>query len=72
MLTCLHIKNFAIADDIELDLSDGLSIITGETGAGKSIIIKALGLVLGQFVIAGVWFVIDLFTGMQGNSIYSF
>lgn len=54
MLTCLHIKNFAIADDIELDLSDGLSIITGETGAGKSIIIKALGLVLGQRAEPGV------------------
>ncbi len=54
MLTCLHIKNFAIADNIELDLSDGLSIITGETGAGKSIIIKALGLVLGQRTEPGV------------------
>ncbi len=54
MLTWLHIKDFAIADQIELDLGDGLNIITGETGAGKSIIIKALGLVLGQRADPGV------------------
>ena len=54
MLTWLHIKDFAIADQIELNLSDGLSVITGETGAGKSIIIKALGLVLGQRADHGV------------------
>jgi len=54
MLTWLHIKHFAIADEIELDLSHGLSVITGETGAGKSIIIKALGLVLGQRAEPGV------------------
>jgi DNA repair protein RecN (Recombination protein N) len=54
VLTWLHIKDFAIADQIELNLGDGLSVITGETGAGKSIIIKALGLVLGQRADPGV------------------
>jgi DNA repair protein RecN (Recombination protein N) len=54
VLTWLHIKDFAIADQIELDLGEGLNVITGETGAGKSIIIKALGLVLGQRADPGV------------------
>jgi DNA repair protein RecN (Recombination protein N) len=54
MLSWLQIKNLAIADHIELDISAGLSVITGETGAGKSIIINALGLVLGQRAEAGL------------------
>ncbi|MEE9447808.1 MAG: DNA repair protein RecN [Arenicellales bacterium] len=54
MLNELHIKHFAIAEHIELDFSSGLSVITGETGAGKSIIINALGLVLGQRAEASV------------------
>ena len=54
MLTWLQIKHFAIADFIELDFRDGLSVLTGETGAGKSIIINALGLVLGQRADASV------------------
>lgn len=48
MLTWLQVKNFAIADHVELDFHSGLSVITGETGAGKSIIINALAIVLGQ------------------------
>lgn len=48
MLTGLYIKNFAIIDRLELDLLQGLTVITGETGAGKSILIDALGLVLGD------------------------
>jgi len=48
VLRSLQIKHFAIADSIELDFTTGLSVLTGETGAGKSIIIRALGLVLGQ------------------------
>lgn len=48
MLRSIQIKHFAIAEQIELDIHAGLNVITGETGAGKSIIIRALGLVLGQ------------------------
>ncbi len=47
MLTRIHIRNFAIIDELELEFVSGLSVITGETGAGKSIMIDALGLVLG-------------------------
>lgn len=50
MLSQLHIKNFAIVDHLEIDLSNGMSVITGETGAGKSIAIDALSLCLGQRV----------------------
>src|SRR6478735_3541464 len=48
MLTSLSIKNFALIEKLSMDFSDGFSIITGETGAGKSILLGALGLVLGK------------------------
>ena len=48
MLQELHIKNFAIIDEIGVEFNPGLNILTGETGAGKSIIIGALGLILGE------------------------
>lgn len=48
MLTSLYIKNYALIDELTVDFSSGLVIITGETGAGKSIIIDALGLILGE------------------------
>lgn len=48
MLGKLSIKNYAIIDELEINLSDTLNTITGETGAGKSIIVGALGLILGQ------------------------
>ncbi len=48
MLTHLHIRNFAIIDEVELELDQGLSVLTGETGAGKSILLDALGLLLGD------------------------
>lgn len=48
MLTSLSINNFALIDKLAIDFSDGFSIITGETGAGKSILLGALGLVLGK------------------------
>ena len=48
MLTQITISNFTIVDKLDLELSRGLNIITGETGAGKSIIIDALGLTLGD------------------------
>src|SRR5262245_30040432 len=48
MLRTLRIKNLALVVDLSLDLQPGLNVITGETGAGKSILIGALGLVLGE------------------------
>ena len=48
MLRTLIIKNFAIIENIHLEFENGLSVITGETGAGKSILFEALSLVLGQ------------------------
>ncbi len=48
MLSTLSIKNFALIEHLEINFSDKLSIITGETGAGKSILLGALGLVLGK------------------------
>lgn len=47
MLQHLHIRNLAIIDELSLDWSTGFSVLTGETGAGKSILIDALGLVIG-------------------------
>lgn len=48
MLHEIHIRNFAIIDDLHLQFGPGLNILTGETGAGKSIIIDAVGLLLGD------------------------
>jgi DNA repair protein RecN (Recombination protein N) len=48
LLTQLSIYNYALINQLSIDLSSGLSIITGETGAGKSILLGALGLVLGK------------------------
>ncbi|MDY6252615.1 MAG: DNA repair protein RecN [Bacteroidales bacterium] len=48
MLTRLYIANYALIDQLEIEFSDGLTIITGETGAGKSIIMGALSLILGE------------------------
>ncbi|MFT5356318.1 MAG: DNA repair protein RecN (Recombination protein N) [Polyangiales bacterium] len=47
MLTCLRVRNFAIIDSLEVELGPGLNVVTGETGAGKSIMVAALQLVLG-------------------------
>src|SRR5438876_5416620 len=48
MLQKLSIQNYAIIDELEIDFSAKLNAITGETGAGKSIIVGALGLILGE------------------------
>ena len=48
MLQKLSIQNYAIIDELEIDFSGKLNVITGETGAGKSIIVGALGLILGE------------------------
>lgn len=47
MLSQIQIRNYAIIDSLELDLSSGMTVLTGETGAGKSILVDALSLVLG-------------------------
>ena len=48
MLQSIHVKNIALIDDVEIDLTDGLNILTGETGAGKSIIIDSVNFALGS------------------------
>ena len=48
MLKSLYIQNFVLIDSLDIQFENGFSVITGETGAGKSIILGALGLVLGQ------------------------
>lgn len=45
MISTLSIKNVGIIDEITLDLNEGLNILTGETGAGKTLIIDALGII---------------------------
>ena len=47
MITNLHIKNIGIIDDLEIDLNEGLNVLTGETGAGKTLIIGALAILSG-------------------------
>jgi len=54
MLSHLYIENYALIEKLEIDFSSGFSVITGETGAGKSIIIGALSLILGQRTDIGV------------------
>ena len=48
MLRSLHIRDYALIDELEVEFDSGLNIITGETGAGKSILLGALGLLLGD------------------------
>ena len=48
MLRNLHIQNYALIESLDLDLSEGFAVITGETGAGKSILLGAIGLLTGQ------------------------
>ena len=47
MITTLHIKNIGIIDDLSIDLNKGLNVLTGETGAGKSLIIDSIGIISG-------------------------
>ena len=54
MLNTIRIRDFAIIDELEVNLATGMSALTGETGAGKSILIDALGLALGDRADAGV------------------
>ena len=48
MLLNLHVKNIALIDEADVNLSEGLNILTGETGAGKSILIDSIGFLLGE------------------------
>lgn len=54
MLTTLHIRDFAVIDELELTFQSGMTVLTGETGAGKSIIVDALGLMLGDRADSGM------------------
>ena len=48
MLQSIYIQNYALIDTLDISFEKGFSVITGETGAGKSIILGAIGLLLGQ------------------------
>ena len=48
MLHNLHVKNLALIEEAEVDFSKGLNILSGETGAGKSIIIGSIGVAIGE------------------------
>ena len=48
MLMNLQVRDFAIVDEIDIEFEAGMTVLTGETGAGKSILVDALGLVLGE------------------------
>ena len=48
MLRRLHVKNFALIEDVEIEFGAGFNVITGETGAGKSVLLGSLGLILGE------------------------
>lgn len=48
MLKQLYIKNFTLIDELDITFENGFSVVTGETGAGKSIILGAIALLLGQ------------------------
>ncbi len=54
MLSHIHLKNFAIIENLDLELKSGMTALTGETGAGKSILVDAIGLVLGDRADSGV------------------
>ena len=56
MLRQLHIQNYALIENLSVDFTEGFSVITGETGAGKSILLGALGFVLGDRADTGVLF----------------
>ena len=48
MLDSLNIKNLVVVEDLDIDFKSGMTVITGETGAGKSIIVQALAMIAGR------------------------
>ena len=50
MLDYLHIENVAVAKNVEIEFKDGFNVLTGETGAGKSVIIDSINMLLGSKV----------------------
>lgn len=60
MITKLSVKNFALIDFIEINFYDGFSTITGDTGSGKSILLSALSLILGNRINHGAIKDVDL------------
>ena len=48
MLDSLNIKNLVVIEDLDIDFQSGMTVITGETGAGKSIIVQALAMIAGR------------------------
>ena len=56
MLKELRLKNFVLVDDLMINFHDNLTVLTGETGAGKSVIVGALYLVLGEHVKNDIFF----------------
>lgn len=78
MLARLHIRNYAIISELDIEIDNGLTIITGETGAGKSILIGALSLVLGKRADTSVLYnskekcVVEAFFNMEGYELQSF
>ena len=72
MLQLLHIENIAVIEQADIELEDGLTVLSGETGAGKSIVIDSIGAVLGRRVSrdlvrtgAQKGFVSAVFTGLS-------
>ena len=78
MLTRLHIRNYAIISELDVKLDNGLTIITGETGAGKSILIGALSLVLGKRADSSVLYdenekcIVEAFFNIENYQLSSF
>ena len=78
MLNRLYIKNYALIDSLDISFDKGLNILTGETGAGKSIILGAVGLILGQRAESKYFFnqqkkcVIEGFFNIEGYQLNSF
>ena len=54
MLEILRIRNLALIDDVELEFCPGLNVLTGESGAGKSFILRALDFILGERIAAEI------------------